>query len=70
MASYRRLENFVPQHKALDDAQVEQQLAGRSNDDLRIDLTHALEPPTAHYLEVVLLNDFEDLSIRKIAARQ
>jgi len=35
----------------------------------RIDLVNALESLPAHYLEVVLLRDFEDLTIAEIAER-
>lgn len=65
----RRLERLLLRHEALDDEQVEQQLANRTDADLRIDLAHALESLPAHYLEVVLLRDFEELSIAEIAER-
>ena len=40
-----------------------------SDDALRIDLAKALESLPAHYLEVVLLRDFEELTIAEIAQR-
>ncbi len=48
---------------------AERQLASRTDDALRLDLTHALESLPAHYLEVVLLRDFEELTIAEIAQR-
>jgi RNA polymerase sigma factor (sigma-70 family) len=36
---------------------------------LRVDLANALESLPAHYLEVVLLRDFEELTIAEIGER-
>lgn len=36
---------------------------------MRIDLANALESLPAHYMEVVLLRDFEELTIAEIAER-
>ena len=44
-------------------------LASKGDNDLRIDLAAALESLPAHYLEVVLLRDFEELTIAEIAER-
>jgi RNA polymerase sigma factor (sigma-70 family) len=53
-----------------DDGDVaERQLASRPDAALRLDLVKALESLPAHYLEVVLLRDFEELTIAEIAAR-
>lgn len=65
----RRLERMMFRHDPLDEDSAEQQLACRSDDALRIDLANALESLPAHYLEVVLLRDFEELTIAEIAAR-
>jgi RNA polymerase sigma factor (sigma-70 family) len=65
----RRLARIVLRHEPLDDDQVEQLLACRTDEALRIDLAHALESLPAHYLAVVLLRDFEELTIAEIAAR-
>lgn len=65
----RKLERMMFKHEPLDDEVAEQQLACRSDDALRIDLANALESLPAHYLEVVLLRDFEELTIAEIAAR-
>lgn len=63
----RKLERLMFRHEPLEDEVAEQQLACRSEDALRIDLAHALESLPAHYLEVVLLRDFEELTIAEIA---
>jgi RNA polymerase sigma factor (sigma-70 family) len=64
-----RLQRAMFRHEPLDDEVAERQLASRSDDALRLDLTHALESLPAHYLEVVLLRDFEELTITEIAER-
>jgi RNA polymerase sigma factor (sigma-70 family) len=65
----KRLERMMFRHESLDDAAAEQQLACRSDMALRIDLANALESLPAHYLEVVLLRDFEELTIAEIAGK-
>lgn len=65
----RKLERMMFKHEPLEDEVAEQQLACRTNEALRIDLAHALESLPAHYLEVVLLRDFEELTIAEIAER-
>lgn len=64
-----RLQRAMFRHDPLDDDMAERQLASRTDDALRLDLTHALESLPAHYLEVVLLRDFEELTIAEIAER-
>lgn len=64
-----RLERRLFRHEALDDELAERQLATRSDEALRLDLAKALESLPAHYLEVVLLRDFEEMTIAEIAAR-
>ena len=56
-------------HEPLEEDLAEHQLASKSDNDLRIDLAAALESLPAHYLEVVLLRDFEELTIAEIAER-
>jgi acetyl-CoA acetyltransferase family protein len=58
----RRLERLLTRHEAIDDedAAMEAHLAQRGDAALRIDLARALESLPAHYLEVVLLRDFEE----------
>ena len=65
----KRLERMMFRHEPLDEDIAEQQLACRSDMALRVDLANALESLPAHYLEVVLLRDFEELTIAEIAAR-
>lgn len=65
----RKLERAMFRHDPLEDDIAEAQLARKSDNDLRIDLTAALESLPAHYLEVVLLRDFEELTIAEIAER-
>ena len=55
-------------HEPLDDSIAEQQ-AARSDDALRTDLANALESLPVHYREVILLRDFEELTIAEIAGR-
>lgn len=63
----RKLERMMLKHEPLEDDVAEQMLVSRTDDALRIDLVHALESLPAHYLEVVLLRDFEELTIAEIA---
>ena len=65
----RRLSHAMFREAPLEDDLAEQQLAHKSDDDLRMDLTAALESLPHHYLEVVLLRDFEEMTIAEIAQR-
>lgn len=65
----RRLERMMFRYEPLDDEVAERQLARKTDDALRIDLAAALESLPAHYLEVILLRDFEELTIAEMAAR-
>lgn len=51
------------------DEELLAQLATRAEDGLRLDLARALESLPAHHLEIVLLRDFEELSLQDIAQR-
>lgn len=68
-----RLQRLVARHDSLDDGldtgETERQLASRPDEALRFDLIKALESLPAHYLEVVLLRDFEELTIAEMAIR-
>nr|WP_198982297.1 RNA polymerase sigma factor [Herbaspirillum sp. ASV7] len=64
-----KLLRLTSRHAPLPEQAAEQQLERRSDEALRIDLAHALESLPAHYLEVVLLRDFEELTIAEIAGR-
>ena len=48
---------------------LDRRLAVTPMHDLRIDLAHAIESLPAHYREVVLLRDVEELTINEIAAK-
>ena len=63
----RRLEQLMFRHEPLPDELAEEQMLSRPDASLRIDLARALESLPAHYLEVVLLRDFEELTIGEIA---
>ena len=65
----RRLERAMFRHDTLNEDLAEHQLLSRTDNDLRMDLAAALESLPAHYLEVVLLRDFEELTIAEIADR-
>ncbi len=64
----RRLERRVFGWDTHVEIEVEEYLATRPDDALRIDLVHALESLPAHYREAVLLRDLEGLTIRAMAA--
>ena len=64
-----KLARAMFRHDPLDESVAEQQLVCRSDEALRTDLISALESLPAHYLEVVLLRDFEELTIAEIAGR-
>ena len=65
----RKLERMMFKHDPLPDELAEEQMLCRDDTALRIDLAKALESLPAHYLEVVLLRDFEELTIAEIAER-
>lgn len=65
----RKLERMMFKTVALEEDKTEHQLLCKTDHDLRIDLAAALESLPAHYLEVVLLRDFEELTIAEIAER-
>jgi len=65
----RKLERRMFKHDQVDDEAAEKLLVSRTDEALRLDLANALESLPAHYLEVVLLRDFEELTISEIAAQ-
>ena len=56
-------------HAPLPDEIAQDRMLSRPDASLRLDLARALESLPAHYLEVVLLRDFEELTISEIAQR-
>lgn len=65
----RKLQRMMFRTEPLDDEVAEERMLCKTDHDLRLDLAAALESLPAHYLEVVLLRDFEELTIAEIAAR-
>lgn len=64
-----RLSRKMFGHEQLDDERIGNELSQRPNDDLRLDLANALESLPPNYLEMILLRDFEELTISEICAR-
>ena len=64
----RRLERHVFGLDPLDETKVENWLATHTDITLRLDLTRALESLPKHYRAIILLRDFEEQTIREIAA--
>lgn len=65
----RKLSRMMFKHEPLTDEMAETLMLAQPDDALRIDLAQALESLPAHYLEVVLLRDFEELTIAEMADR-
>lgn len=64
-----RLSRQMFAYDALEDDGIEAALADRPRDELRIELAAALESLPPHYLEIILLRDFEELTIGEICTR-
>jgi RNA polymerase sigma factor (sigma-70 family) len=64
----RRLSRRMFAHEELDD-RIEEQFAARSTNELRTELAFALESLPPHHLEIILLRDFEELTIAEICER-
>lgn len=52
-----------------DEEKMQDWLAYHSDEAVRVDVAKALESLPAHYREIVLLRDFEEMTIKEIAAR-
>ncbi|HEX2009601.1 MAG TPA: sigma-70 family RNA polymerase sigma factor [Roseateles sp.] len=65
----RRLGRKALAYDPYDEEKLEHWLAAHDDDSLRLELSHALQSLPAHYREVILLRDFEELAIAEIAAR-
>lgn len=64
----RLARQVLPHQVALDE--VEETLAARKNDpDLRLDIALAIQSLPDHYRAVIVLRDFEELSVQEIATR-
>lgn len=65
----RRLGRVTLRYDPYDEERLAQWLVVRDEAQLRVELAAALESLPAHYREVVLLRDLEELTIAEIAAR-
>lgn len=64
----QKLSRMMFRYQPLPDELAEERLLQRPDNELRLDLANALESLPAHYLETILLRDFEELTIAEIAA--
>jgi RNA polymerase sigma factor (sigma-70 family) len=64
-----RLSRKMLGHEPLEDERIAADLAQRSSEELRAEVGCALESLPPHYLEIILLRDFEELTIADICAR-
>jgi len=65
----RRLGRITLRYDPYDEAALEAWMGTRNDDSLRHELAQAFEALPPHYREVILLRDFEELTIGEIAAR-
>lgn len=65
----RRLSRKAFAFDPFDEERLEHWLAAHSSDELRLELVNALESLPADYRQVILLRDFEQLTIGEIAAQ-
>lgn len=65
----RRLERRMFRLDPYDEEKMQDWLAYHSDEAVRVDVAKALESLPAHYREIVLLRDFEEMTIKEIAAR-
>lgn len=65
----RRLERLMRRQEAIEEEQIEQYFAVRPDSLLKLDLVKALDALPSHYLELIVLRDFEGLTATEIAER-
>lgn len=65
----RRLTRKVFLHEDIADEQIETWIAERTTNELRFELAVALESLPTHYLDIILLRDFEELTMAEIGER-
>ncbi len=63
-----RMARAMLNHENIEDAKVEVYLATRDDVELRLELAAALESLPAHYRRIILMRDFEEMTISEIAA--
>jgi RNA polymerase sigma factor (sigma-70 family) len=64
-----RMMRRLVSHEDIDDDRIAAELAAHSDEQLRLELVFALESLPAHYLEIIMLRDVEELTIAEICAR-
>lgn len=64
-----RLSRRMFAHEDIGDAAIEAALARRTDETLRLELAAAIESLPAHYREIVLLRDFEEMTMAEICRR-
>jgi RNA polymerase sigma factor (sigma-70 family) len=65
----QRLSRKLFAHENIEDEKIEAWLASAPTAELRAELAYALESLPAQYLEIVLLRDFEELTMSEIVER-
>jgi RNA polymerase sigma factor (sigma-70 family) len=65
----RRLSQIALRHDPWEEARVDELVARRPPEALRRDVASAIESLPAHYREVIVLRDFEELTIGEMARR-
>jgi RNA polymerase sigma factor (sigma-70 family) len=65
----RRLARSTLRVDPWEESEVDALVSSRSTDRLRLDVTAALESLPEHYREMIVLRDFEELTIAEIATR-
>jgi RNA polymerase sigma factor (sigma-70 family) len=64
-----RMSRKMMGHEDIDDERVQARIRQQSSSELRMELTLALESLPPHYLQMILLRDFEELTISEICER-
>jgi len=64
-----RLSRRLFSYENLDDERIEAALARRSDETLRLELSAAIESLPAHYREIIVMRDFEELTMSEICGR-
>ena len=62
-----RMARAMLNHENIEDAKVEGYLATRTDVELRLELAAALESLPAHYRRIILMRDFDEMTISEIA---
>ena len=65
----QKLFSAFQKHEVLDEENSEDLFAHKTDEALQIDLISALESLPSHYLKIILLRDFEELTIAEISSK-